>query len=208
MIRRREFVQAGVAATALASPLAAMASLPSTLMSATRLAVNSATLPLYKVVYDARHSAARAFGGQAARHGAKVQPVARDVHELWYDDLYHRWRESPTPIAGMTHYNAMFVLSMLAQDSGLRVVYRAHHRIDASGSTSHECFGPRAVLDSQQPLQGDESEWTCAAATNIVQWPTAALTVSRTLSNIADANRRLLEGEALVSWIIAAVPRV
>ena len=100
------------------------------------------------------------------------------------------------------------MVSVLAQDSGMQVVYRAHHRADASGNTSHECFGPRTVLDSQQPLQGPESEWTCAAATNLVRWPSAALTVSRTLSNIAEANRRLLDGEALVSWIIAAVPRV
>ena len=58
---------------------------------------------------------------------------------LWFDDIYHRWKESPVAIAGLTAQGQLFCFERLAWDQGLRVVFRAEH-----GAMEHCCPVPRA----------------------------------------------------------------
>ena len=44
---------------------------------------------------------------------------------FWYDDLYHRWREGPAAIAGLTAHGPLFCFEQLARDLRMRVVLRA-----------------------------------------------------------------------------------
>jgi hypothetical protein len=194
MANRREFIQSGAAAVAASIP------------GLSSLAAAVACMPLYKVIYDARFPAARAFAREAQRTSA-THAIRGDVHDVWYDDLYYRWQKTPLAIAGMTDYNAMFLLAMFAQDVGMRVIYRAHHRTQPDGRVVHEAFGPTTQEYRTAELGGDASEWGGAAARIVTTWPADARHISRARSTIADANVRGVGAETPLSWIIAPVNR-
>jgi hypothetical protein len=105
MASRREFLQIGMAAAVL--PL-------------TGGADESASKPVheqfYKVVADERFPTSRAFADEMQRRGASVHRIQGDITDLWYDDLYHRWKQG-----------ALFCLERLAWDQGMRVVARIDH---------------------------------------------------------------------------------
>lgn len=113
MTSRRELLKAGLAASVL--PIA---------VSAGFAAAEHAAAPFYKVVYDTRFAASVAFAERAAARGLDVAGIDGDVTRLWYHDLYHRWRQGPAAIAGLTAHGALFCLERLAWDHRLRVVYR------------------------------------------------------------------------------------
>ncbi|HXS80289.1 MAG TPA: hypothetical protein VN818_08385 [Gammaproteobacteria bacterium] len=125
MTSRREFLRAGLTASALL-PVCARAHF------AVGEGVSAATVPLYKVLYDTRFPASVAFARRAAARGLALHAIAGDMTRFWYDDLYHRWREGPTAIAGLTAHGALFCLERLAWEQRMRVVYRREH---ASGTT-------------------------------------------------------------------------
>lgn len=194
MANRRQFIQASAAiATAGAPTLSA-------------LAKSFDTLPLYKVVFDERFDASREFANEAHKLGARIHGIGGEVHSLWYDDLYHRWKSSPVAIAGMTTYNPMFLLAMMAQDVRMRVIYRAHHRSE-SASLSHEVFGPYELGACKRELCAAEEAWARAAAQIVMSWPAKETHVAYAQSNIASADGKALEANTLISWIIAPVRR-
>lgn len=193
MANRREFIQASAAA-AVGAP------------TWTALATTFDRLPLYKVVFDERFNASRSFADEAQGLGANLHAISGEVHSLWYDDLYHRWKRSPIAIAGMTTYNPMFLLGMMAQDVRMRVIYRAHHR-DQSASMSHEVFGPNEMSGCRLKLCNAEDAWGLAAARIVMSWPAEATAVAYDQSNIAAANGKALSADTLISWIIAPVRR-
>ena len=117
MTSRREFLKAGLTASALL-PVGARADF------AVVEGASAATVPLYKVLYDTRFPASVAFARRAAARGLALQAIAGDMTRFWYDDLYHRWREAPTAIAGLTAHGALFCLERLAWEQRMRVVYR------------------------------------------------------------------------------------
>jgi hypothetical protein len=128
MTSRREVLKAGLAASTLL-PLGARAD---------SVAVDAAlaqTVQFYKVLYDARFAAGVAFARRAAARGLAVHAMAGDMTRFWYDDLYHRWRQGPVAIAGLTAHGALFCLERLAWEHRMRVVYRVEHaaaRADAA----------------------------------------------------------------------------
>jgi hypothetical protein len=195
MANRREFIQAGAAMAATALP---------NLSVVTGI---GASLGIYKVIYDQRFAFARRFGAAAQERSANVAAIEGDVHDLWYHDLYHQWQAAPVAIAGMTTFNPMFLLAMFAQDVGMRLIYRANHRPGENGTAAHELFGPKAQQLRYQELGDSGAQWGKAAARIVLSWPADAVSVSRVDSNIADANRRMVGPETLVSWIIAPVRR-
>jgi hypothetical protein len=192
---RREFIQAGASMAAAALPA---------LSAVTGIA---GSLWLYKVIYDQRFAAARDFGAAARDRNASVQPIDGDVHELWYHDLYHRWKAAPAAIAGMTTYNPMFLLGMFAQDANMRLIYRTNHRQGGNGVVAHELFGPTTQKGRDEELRDGDARWGAAAARIVLSWPEDAVCVSRRLSNIAEANRKSVGPDTLLSWIIAPVRR-
>ena len=117
MTSRREFLKAGLTASALL-PVGARANF------AIVEGASVATVPFYKVLYDTRFPASVAFARRAAARGFALHAIAGDMTRFWYDDLYHRWREAPTAIAGLTAHGALFCLERLAWEHRMRVVYR------------------------------------------------------------------------------------
>src|ERR1044071_1531847 len=106
MLKRREFLQIGIAASAL--PLAAQAARASEPLG--WLGPAAPAVPLYKAVYDSRVGASVAFASRAQELGLAVHAIEGDMTRLWYDDLYHRWRNGPAAIAGLTAHGPMFCL--------------------------------------------------------------------------------------------------
>jgi hypothetical protein len=171
MTSRREILRAGLAATALPLTGAALA-LPSERVDA---------VALYKVLYDTRFPESVAFAARAAEHGRAVHAMRGDVTRFWYDDLYHRWREGPTAIAGLTAYGALFCLEQLAWDQRMRVVFRAEH-------TAGTAVG---------------REWARAMADAVVHCPRT----QRAAVGTDDASFGA-DAEKLYSWVIARPERV
>ena len=82
-------------------------------------------LPLYKVVYDVRFPQSVSFAQRAQQLGVATHAIEGDMTSFWYDDLYHRWRQDPVAIAGLTAHGPMFCFEQLAMDQRMRVVFRA-----------------------------------------------------------------------------------
>ena len=116
MASRREFLQAGLAASVLPIAASAGESAPEALDKAPSF---------YKVVFDERFPASVAFAGEMKKLGMPVHGIKGDITDLWYYDLYERWKQGPVAIAGLTAHGALFCLERLAWDHGMRVVYRA-----------------------------------------------------------------------------------
>ena len=130
MTSRREFLKAGLTASALL-PVGARADF------AVVAGASAAIVPFYKVLYDTRFPASVAFARRAAARGFALHAIAGDMTRFWYDDLYHRWREAPTAIAGLTAHGALFCLERLAWEHRMRVVYRREQPGAVQSSTEH-----------------------------------------------------------------------
>src|SRR5688572_11776975 len=132
MTSRREFLKVGLAASALL-PVGARASLAGV--------EAPAAVSLYKVLYDTRFAASVAFARRAAARGVAVHAMTGDMTPFWYGDLYHRWRQEPVAIAGLTAHGALFCLEHLAWEQRMRVVYRGEHAAVAGGRVAHRFEG-------------------------------------------------------------------
>jgi hypothetical protein len=169
---RRTVLKLGVAASTL--PLATAAIQP-VFAGATGHAEN---LELYKILFDKTSNRGREFGCLSQRLGAQVEAIEGDVTDIWYNDLYFRWKEGQAAIAGLTTETTLFCLQQLARDVKMHVVYRAEH------SRSDD---PGVIAD---------------AAHLIVNYPLRGL-VRRMPTDSVWPGRYGQDDEQLVSWIIA-----
>jgi hypothetical protein len=114
MASRREFLQAGIAASLL--PVAAAAAAPKDPVP---------SVSFYKVIFDERFPASVAFGDEWKARGARVHAIRGDITDLWFHDLDRRWKQhGPAAIAGLTAHGPLFCLERLAWEHGMRVVSR------------------------------------------------------------------------------------
>jgi hypothetical protein len=192
MTNRRELLKAGLAA---ALPLAASATAaPSEQPEA---------VALYKILCDTRFPASVAFATRVAEHGHAVHAMQGDMTRFWYDDLYHRWRERPAAIAGLTAHGALFCLEQLARDQRMRVVFRAEHTVAASGCVAHAVEGPAALVERAADTAVDRA-WAEAMADLAMQCPRRR--TPRVTAHIETATAVLSPAtESLYSWVIARV---
>jgi hypothetical protein len=79
---------------------------------------------LYKVIYDERFPASVEFGREARDRGFAVHAIRGDMTDLWYHDLYPKWKAGPAAIAGLTAHGPLFCLERLSWDFGMRVSFR------------------------------------------------------------------------------------
>jgi len=196
MTNRREFLEMGVAASAL--PWAASA-------AALSPAESLDSVPLYKVLYDTRFAASVEFARRAAAHSLVVEAMDGDMTRFWYDDLYHRWRQGPAAIAGLTAHGALFCLEQLAWDQRMRVVFRAEHSVAEAGCVIHHFEGPAALLPAAAEAMAGPA-WAAAMADVITRCP-----YGRVERSMASAVTTLAatspSTEPLFSWVIAPVIR-
>lgn len=198
MTNRREFLQIGLAATAL--PLAG--GLLATAADAAVVA-SAPAIPLYKILFDAEFAHGRQFGEAAARLGVPFHAMARgDVTDFWYHDLDLAWRNAPQAIAGFTRHGPLFVLERLAWDRGMRVVLRAEHRPAGDGAIKHVLTGPGASLSRAAALVPAGDEWMSVMA-GVVSQCAAGCSETTTRTVVTRTAQRLPDDAPFYSWVIA-----
>lgn len=201
MTNRREFLQIGITATAW--PLATSAA-----RAAGAELADAATLPLYKVVYDQRFEASRAFAERARSLGLGLRAIAGDMTRFWYDDLYHEWKKGPAAIAGMTAHGPMFCFEQLGSDQGLRLVFQAKHTPTSGGAVMHALTGPAAMLDESVRLDDGNPQWSRSMAEIVARCPRGRSEIAeRTASTPAVGASWDAGDESLYTWVIAPARR-
>ena len=193
MTSRRTFLQIGIAASAW--PLATQAA------RAAALGGPAPSLPLYKVVYDMRFAASVAFGRRAASLGEQVHAIQGDMTRLWYDDIYHRWKQSPVAIAGLTAQGPLFCFERLAWDQRLRVVFRAEH-----GAAEHALSGPETLLIEARDALAS-ADWAAEMATVVTRCPSGRAEIGSAAVACARGTAGSPADEPLYSWVIAPAVR-
>ena len=197
MTQRREFLQAGLAVSALplVSPMLGHAAT----WSGEALAASPA-IPLYKIVFDDSLPETGAFAQQVARLGLQATPFTKDITDLWYRELDMAWRQQPLAIAGLTDFYALFVLERLAWDRGMRVLFRAEHRYGSANGIEHVLSGSQPMVDAAVRLSDAGADWPVLMA-NVVSRCAADCTTSATKRIIA-AWQQPTADEPLYSWVI------
>jgi len=200
MASRREFLQVGIAALTL--PISARASLsPAGSVPATE----PAPTPLYKVIFDERFPASVEFADEAKRLGASVHGIKGDITDVWFDDLYHRWKKGPAAIAGLTAHGPIFCLERLAWDQRMRVVFRAEHKRLSNGGIEHALTGPENMVGRAANLRVDGSGWGARMAALVMHCPAGCSTPSKA-TIVAPSVQSAGDGpDLLISWVIAPV---
>jgi hypothetical protein len=201
MTNRREFLQIGLAATALPVAGGLLAS-----AADASVAARAPAISLYKILFDAEFAQGRRFGDAAARLGIPFHAMARgDVTDFWYHDLDLAWREAPKAIAGFTRHGPLFVLERLAWDRSLRVVLRAEHRPAGDGVIEHVLTGPSASVARAAALVPAGDEWMSVMA-GVVAQCAAGCSETTTQTVVTRTRQSLPDNEPFYSWVIA--PRV
>lgn len=200
MHNRRTFLQAVAAASSVSVSGGVIGMWPTGVLAATARRID-----LYKVVFDQGHPAAVDFGQAAKAAGLTAQAIGRDVTALWYDDLHHRWRQGPVAIAGMTPVRVTLCLQVLAQDAGLRVVFRAEHTPTRDDRLVHRLTGPRSVLN-RAGLLDKAADWPLGAA-RLVSDCRADFSAKSTVALTSVSASGFAFREPLVSWVIAPASR-
>ena len=191
MTSRRDLLKVGLTASALL-PVGARASL---------LETRAPVISLYKVLYDTRFAASVAFARRAAARGIAAHAMMGDMTSFWYHDLYHRWRQEPVAIAGITAHGALFCLERLAWEQRMRVVYRGEHAAAAGDRIAHRFEGPAQLVAAAAEATVDAA-WPSALADVVVECPRGReeATIARSSTMRVDA------AEPLFSWVIAPIP--
>jgi hypothetical protein len=201
MTNRREFLHLGVAALSL--PIAARAGVSPELFPAH---AQPQAEPLYKVFFDERFPACAAFADEMKRRSITARAIRGDITEVWFSDLYYRWKQGPAAIAGMTAPGAIFCLEMLARDAGMRVALRIDHRWLAGGGIEHQFAGPRDILTRAVDSQVDAKGWPERMADIVAQFPVQRGRAAKL--RFSDADLAGSNGQDhLVTWVIAPAQR-
>ena len=198
MTSRREFLKVGLTASALL-PVGARANVAG-------VATLAPVLALYKVLYDTRFAASVAFARRAAARGVAVHAMTGDMTSFWYDDLYHRWRQEPVAIAGLTAHGALFCLERLAWEQRMRVVYRGEHAAAAGGGVAHRFEGPAQLAVAAAEATAGVA-WASALADVVAECPRGRNELGTAQSSAVRAGATA-PPTPLFSWVIAPVSRV
>lgn len=202
MASRREFLQFGIAASAL--PITGAGGLSSDLLTSNE----PARTPLYKVVFDERFPDSVAFGIEMKRLGVPAHGINGDITDFWLRDLDPRWKRGPVAIAGLTAHGPVFCLERLSWDHHLRVVFSAEHRSLGDGRIEHTISGPDIMLRHAAELVAGGPNWGTLIARVVTHCPPDRSQISKTTIITPLATATDDEQEPLMSWVIAPVDGV
>ena len=184
MANRREFLQMGIAASAL--PVSTGLMLPNKSSTAENI---SPSIPIYKMIFDNRYAVARVFAKDTENAGGKTYGIDGDITSLWYHDLRHRWKKGPAAIAGLTDANALFCLEQLAWSAcQMHLIYSTEHK---------PTDGSKKLIGSfpESPL--------LLAAEKVMHYPKREAIPLPPYSSLSTDDI-----DSLVSWVIAPTKRV
>jgi len=162
--------------------------------------------PIYKAYFDERFPPCAAFADEMKRRALPTQAIRGDITDVWFSDLYYRWKQGPAAIAGMTAPGAIFCLDMLARDAGMRVALRIDHRRLADGRIEHEFAGPEEVFTRASDSESGAKDWPERMAEIVAQFPAErgrAATRRFSEADVASSNGP----DHLVTWVIAPARR-
>ena len=199
MPSRREFIQAGLAASVV--PVTFPVRESSALTPGAGVSAPSYHQPV-RVVCDmrSRHSADAARA--AERLGLTVVRTNGDITDFWFNDLAQLWRASPAAIAGLTAHGPLFCLEQFGRDHGLRVVFRGVHRLHDTRHVEHTLTGPfRTVASAHAALTGDD--WPTHVARLLASCSATHDTASTTVRSAIACARDAEVDDTLFSWVIA-----
>jgi hypothetical protein len=207
MTTRREFLQAGIAASA--APIAGnvFTSDNPTTPEPSASPSSLPPMPFYKVVFDERFSDSVAFAAEMKRLGVAVHGIRGDMTDLWSHELYPQWRKSPVPIAGLTGHGPLFCLERLAWDHGMRVMFRAEHQYRPDGCVEHVMSAHETVLRDALGLATAGSTWSTQLAGLVSRCGQGRLETSPAIVTRIE-EPPWVDQETLFSWVIGPVVRV
>jgi hypothetical protein len=160
MTNRREFLQTGIAASALPLSMNALLS-----PSAAEASGQVQQVPLHKAIFDGRYAEGQAFGREVARFRVPVHPLPYgDVTEFWYGELDMLWRKEPVAIAGLTQFGPMFDLERLAHERGMRVALRVEHQARVDGTLAHSVSAHPETAALAEQLSSRGLDWPAMMA--------------------------------------------
>jgi hypothetical protein len=196
MLTRRNFIKSG-----------AMSGLMLAALGSTAYATTRESTSIYKVLVDQRYAGATDFGVESMSLGAATTTVLHgDITDIWFRDLFPRWKTRPVAIAGITSGVALYCLTELARDAGLRAVYVAEHVSETDGLVRHVAVGPDEMVARAGDLALAGRRWSSAAARIVMRCPLGKLSAvsSERLVTLFRAGEH---SRALTSWVIAPVAR-
>jgi hypothetical protein len=199
MPSRREFIQAGIAASVV--PIAFPIQDPVRAAVDAEVAAPHSHRPL-RVVCDMRSRHSADVAQEAQLLGLTVVRTNGDITDFWFNDLAPLWKVSAVPIAGLTTQGPLFCLERFAWDHGLRVVFRGVHRFDESGHVEHTltgCF--RTVASAHSAFMGDN--WPFHIARLLNSCAAAPDTASTTVRSALAREHAGDIDDTLFSWVIA-----
>jgi hypothetical protein len=159
MTNRREFLQTGVAVSAL--PLAINGILTP---DAAAASADVSNVRLYKAIFDDRYAESLTFAREVGRFRVPGYALENgDVTDLWYELDLH-WRNEPAAIAGSTQFGPLFVLERLAHEHGMRVAIRVEHQVRADGTLAHVMSASRETLALAERLRSEQMDWPAMMA--------------------------------------------
>lgn len=202
MPNRREFIQAGIAASV--APIAFPLQERVRAGGGAALAAAPSHRPR-RVVCDIRSSHSAALATEAERLGVAVVRTNGDITDFWFNDLSPLWKASPVPIAGLTAHGPLFCLERFAWDYGLRVAFRGEHRFRDSGHIEHSLSGPfRTVASAHAALRGDD--WPVHLARLLDSCVATTDTAGTTVRSVLVREHGSDHDDTLISWVIAPKP--
>jgi hypothetical protein len=193
---RRHFLQIGITATAW--PLVARAT------HAAGAGSQHPATPLLGVVYDTRFAESAGFARRSAALGLRTYAIAGDMTRLWYDEVYHHWRQRPTALAGLTAHGPLFCFAELARDVRMRVVFRAEHRAAADGALTHTFGGPDSMVSAALDACGASHGLWTAMADVVANCPRGRIEIASATRTSGMARPG---AEPLYTWVIAPLVR-
>jgi hypothetical protein len=196
MTSRREFLHLGVAAVAFPISQRVSPAIARSVGSG-----ESASMPFYKVVFDARFPACRIFAGEARSLGLPIHAIRGDVTDLWFNDLDARWKKRPAAIAGITQKGALFCLDLLGADQRMRLMFLGEHVQHRDGRVDHTFAGPPGVLKEAVEPGQQSPDWSRHVARLISRFPADASKLTPAI--VAPLVSFGEDPGQLVSWVIA-----
>lgn len=197
MLSRRTFLGSGATAltvTGIATALIRESAVDSHLAAR--------TLP-FKVIFDERFADSRCFAHEAVRLGGTPAAIRGDVAELWYTQLRPRRQQSAITIAGLTTASSLFCLDQLARNHWMKVLFRAEHLYAKHHLIEHYMCGLDHFIRRAANLAKGICDWRRQMADLVTHCPISSIR-TLTFTSVSCAQRRELNQEALVSWVIAA----